>query len=126
MPFAVGDLLARLRLTEAQVVQQEQQLAAVVGQQEAFKEVITRLVESLENQKLSGSRAAVAEVQELQKQVRLEVQDNCSVNSSCRAVVLSRQSMMTECLLPGITAAPLTLSSTTFHSSLCWLECEGG
>lgn len=69
-----GDLLARLRSTETQMAHQEQQLAAVVGQQEALKEVITRLVESLEDQKLARNSAAVAEVQELQQQVTLRQQ----------------------------------------------------
>lgn len=63
------DLLPRLHCAEASIAQQEQQLAAVIGQQEAFKEVVTRLVESLQCQTQAANNAASAEVEELQYQV---------------------------------------------------------
>jgi hypothetical protein len=61
-----GDLVARLLLVEMAVAQQEQQLSAVVGQQEALKEVVTRLAASLEG---TTQHASNADVQELTKQV---------------------------------------------------------
>lgn len=48
------------------VAEQEQQLSAVVGQQEALKEVVTRLAATLEG---TNQTAANADVQELTKQV---------------------------------------------------------
>jgi hypothetical protein len=61
-----GDLVARLLLVEMAVAQQEQQLSAVVGQQEALKEVVTRLAASLEG---TSQHASNTDVQELTKQV---------------------------------------------------------
>jgi hypothetical protein len=61
-------LEARLLLIEMAVAEQEQQLSAVVGQQEALKEVVTRLAASLEG---ANQNSAHADVQELTKQVGL-------------------------------------------------------
>lgn len=61
-----GDLASRLLLIEMSVAEQEQQLSAVVGQQEALKEVVTRLAAALE---CTNQAAANADVQELTKQV---------------------------------------------------------
>uniref|UniRef100_A0A383WJV6 EF-hand domain-containing protein n=2 Tax=Tetradesmus obliquus TaxID=3088 RepID=A0A383WJV6_TETOB len=61
-----GDLASRLLLIEMSVAEQEQQLSAVVGQQAALKEVVTRLAATLE---CTNQAAANADVQELTKQV---------------------------------------------------------
>jgi hypothetical protein len=63
---ATGELASRLLLIEMAVAEQEQQLSAVVGQQEALKEVVTRLAASLEG---ANQNATNANVQELTKQV---------------------------------------------------------
>lgn len=65
LDFCTGDLLSRLLLVEAAVAEHQQQLAAVAGQQEALKEVITRVVESMDSMKREASK------DELSKQVSL-------------------------------------------------------
>ncbi|KAF6262551.1 hypothetical protein COO60DRAFT_614938 [Scenedesmus sp. NREL 46B-D3] len=67
-----GDLATRLLLVEMAVAEQGQQLSAVVGQQEALKEVVTRLAASLQG---TSQRATDADVQELSKQVRALTQE---------------------------------------------------
>lgn len=67
---ADGDLVPRLLLLEAQGAEQQQQLSAIAGQQDALREVFGRLVESLEAANLQATSSTRAELQELSQQVR--------------------------------------------------------
>lgn len=64
-----GDIVARLLLAESQLAQQEQQLNAVTNQQEALQDVVTKLVNSLEQQQNTTNKAMHNDLCELQQQV---------------------------------------------------------